>query len=212
MSTVLIEPATIQNFLLVKNEDFFRLNFGSVLKKISDDDFLELCRENEDLEIEMTQNGDLEIMSGTGGRTGRRNSRVTRRVDEWAEKDGSGVCFDSSTTFTLPNGAKRSPDTSWVIFSRWNTLSGDEQDGLPPLCPDFVIEIRSRTDSLKKLQTKMAEYLENGAQLGWLIDSQNKQVFVYRPNAAPEVLENPIKVSGEPLLNGFSLNLQEIWD
>jgi Uma2 family endonuclease len=188
------------------------IDFGSLLKPISDDDFLRLSRGNQDLQIEMTKDGDLIIMPGTGGLTGNRNARIIARAVIWAEADGSGVTFDSDTIFRLPNGAKRLPDFSWVRNEKWNSLTDAEKEKIVPFAPDFLIELRSPTDSLTDLQTKMREYVENGASLGWLIDPTNKCVFVYRPNAEVEILENPETVSGEPLLKGFTLNLKEIWE
>jgi Uma2 family endonuclease len=124
---------------------------------------------------------------------------------------GTGIGFDSSTGFTLPNGAKRSPDVAWVRRERWEALSEEERDRFPPLCPDFVIELRSRSDPLTPLQEKMAEYIANGAQLGWLIDPGERRLYIYRPEVTPECLEQPEQVSGEPLLPGFELDLREIW-
>lgn len=187
------------------------IDFGSLLKPIDDDEFLKLSRNNQDVQIETTKDGDLIIMPGTGGLTGRKNSRIIRRLDEWAEKDGTGVTFDSDTIFCLPNNAKKIPDASWVRNEKWNSLSKEEQDKIVPFAPDFAIELRSRTDSLKDLQDKMREYIENGVSLGWLIDPTERKVYVYRPNAEAETLENPAEISGEPVLKGLVLNLKEIW-
>ena len=191
--------------------DEIKLNLGSFLKPMQSDEFLQLSRDNQDVQIEMTKDGDLIIMPGTGGLTGRKNSRIIRRLDEWAEADATGVSFDSDTIFCLPNGAKKIPDASWVSGEKWNALSAEEQDKIVPFAPDFAVELRSRTDSLKELQDKMREYIENGTRLGWLIDPANSCVHIYRPNADAEVLENPETVSGEPLLKNFTLNLREIW-
>ncbi len=188
------------------------VNFGSLLKRISDREFEEFCRANEDLRIELTSEGELIVMPGTGGRTGRRNFKLTGLFSAWAEADASGQSFDSSTIFSLPNGAKRSPDLSWVRNGRWDALAESEQETFPPLCPDFVVELRSQTDRLSSLQAKMQEYIANGAQLGWLIDPLERKVYVYCPEAAVEVLDNPRNVSGEPLLKGFSLDVQSLWD
>jgi Uma2 family endonuclease len=188
-----------------------KLDFGKKAKKLSDEDFFEFCRENADLRIEMDKNGDIEIMPPTGSETGIKNFKLTGKFWVWVEKDGTGEGFDSSTGFRLPNGAKRSPDLSWVRLEKWNKISPAKRKKFAPLCPDFVIEIRSETDSLEKLQAKMTEYIENGASLGWLIDVKNKKVYVYRPNAEIEVLDNPTEISGEPILKGFTLNLNEIW-
>ncbi len=188
------------------------LRFSTVLKHMSEDDFFEFCRRNDDLRIELTSEGDLEIMPPTGGKTGRRNAKLNMRVGIWAEQDGSGQVFDSSTLFTLPNGAKRSPDLAWILNERWNALTEEQQEKFAPLCPDFVVEIRSRTDSLKHLQRKMEEYIQNGAQLGWLLDPKKRKAHVYRPQAEVEILDDPQMVFGEPLLKGFVLNAREMWD
>lgn len=201
------------NTILVKENfvDDVKLNFDSFLKSMENDDFLQLSRDNQDVRIEMNKDGDLIIMPGTGGLTGRRNSRIIRKLDEWAEKDGTGVTFDSDTIFCLPNRAKIMPDASWISNKKWDALSEKEKDKIMSFAPDFAIELRSRTDSLKDLQEKMQEYNENGVSLGWLIDPTNRKVFVYRQSTEVEILENPKEVSGESSLKGFTLNLQEIW-
>lgn len=187
------------------------LDFRAVTEKISDDEFESFCRRNPDVEFEMTKEGELVIMPPTGGRTGNRNFSLIGYFFNWIEKDQSGVGFDSSTVFKLPNGAKRSPDLAWIKNERWEVLTGDEQEKFPPICPDFVVELRSPSDSLKNLQNKMREYIENGARLGWLIDPLEKRVHVYLPDANVEILDNPKKVSGEPLLEGFVLNVKKLW-
>ena len=178
---------------------------------LTDRQFYQLCRDNPDLRLELTARKDLILMAPTGSKTGWRNSRLNHRLVSWAEDDGTGLTFDSSTGFTLPNGAKRSPDAAWVRRERWDALTEAEQEEFAPICPDFVLELRSPRDLLSTLQAKMSEYLENGAQLGWLIDPQHRQVFVYRPAQPVECLESPTTVSGDPLLPGFVLNLLEIW-
>ncbi|HEY0100027.1 MAG TPA: Uma2 family endonuclease [Pyrinomonadaceae bacterium] len=188
------------------------LHFSPRLKQISEEEFYEFCQLNRDLRLELTSEGDLIIMPPTGGKSGLRNATLTAELKNWGKQDGTGLVFDSSTVFALPNGAKRSPDASWVSKDRWSALSEDEQEQFPPLCPDFVVELRSRTDALKNLRQKMEEYVANGAQLGWLIDPSERKVYVYRPSAPAEELDNPQTISGEPLLRGLSLNLQEIWD
>jgi len=150
-------------------------------------------------------------MAPTGGSTGSRNADITTQITIWAKKDGSGLSFDSSTMFCLPNGAKRSPDAAWISFDRWNALSERERESFVPLCPDFVVELRSPTDNLSFLQDKMQEYIANGAQLGMLIDSKSKQVHLYRPNQPVELLDNPQTVSGAPMLPGFVLSMKDIW-
>lgn len=180
-------------------------------QKISEEAFFEFCRINDDLRIEMNKNGDVIIMPPTTSETGRKNNNLATDVTIWARKDATGIVFDSSTGFTLPNGAKRSPDVSWIKNERWNALSESEKNKFAQICPDFVIELRSKTDSLQILQAKMTEYIENGAELGWLIDSANRKIYVYRPNIEVEILEKPEIVSGEPLLKHFELELKEIW-
>ena len=187
------------------------LNFQDVLKKMTDDEFENFCRRNPDVQIELTKEGELVIMPPTGGKTGVRNFSLIVEFGKWLDKDQSGVGFDSSTVFVLPNGAKRSPDLAWVKKERWDELSEEEKERFPPFCPDFVVELRSPSDSLNNLQTKMEEYIENGASLGWLIDPQERKIYVYRPNLEPEILENPESVSGEPLLKNFSLKTTKFW-
>ena len=187
------------------------LDFRDVLKKINDDEFEDFCRHNPDVEIELTKEGDLVIMPPTGGETGIRNFTLIGNFFNWLEKDKSGVGFDSSTVFKLPSGAKRSPDLAWVKNEKWNALSAEEKKKFPPLCPDFVVELRSSSDSLVNLQNKMKEYIENGASLGWLIDLLERKIFIYRPRFEMEILGNPNIVSGEPLLKNFSLKMKKIW-
>ena len=196
--------STLDNGLVV--------DFSPLATKVSDDEFAELCRLNPELQFERTSEGELVVMSPTGGKTGRRNLKLTVAFGLWAEKDGTGQSFDSSTLFSLPNRARRSPDLSWVRNHRWNALSAAEQEEFPPLCPDFVVELRSKSDSFKSLNRKMQEYMENGAQLGWLIDPFQRKVHIYRPGIHPEVLDNPQTISGEPLLKNFVLDIQTLWD
>jgi Uma2 family endonuclease len=173
--------------------------------------FEQLCVDNPDLRLELTSTGELILMPPTGSKTGLRNFKLTRQLGDWVEKDGKGVGFGSSTGFTLPNGAKLSPDAAWVRRERWDALSEQEQEGFAPLCPDFVVELRSRTDGLPPLQDKMQEYITNGAQLAWLIDPLKRQVYIYRPGHDVEVLEDSDKVSGDPVLADFVLDLRELW-
>jgi len=187
------------------------LDFRDVLKKINDDEFENFCRHNPDVEIELTKEGELIIMPPTGGKTGIRNFSLIGYFFNWVENDQSGVAFDSSTVFKLPNGAKRSPDLAWIKNKRWESLTDEDQEKFPPLCPDFVVELRSPSDSIKNLQAKMEEYIENGASLGWLIDPLERKIYVYHPNSEAEILENPDSLRGEPLLEHFSLKMKKIW-
>ena len=182
--------------------------------KLTEEQFLELCGLNDELRIEINARGDLELMPPTSGNTSRRNSNLSIDLGNWARADGTGVTFDSSGGFTLPNGAVRSPDASWVLKSRLSELSEREMDRFPAICPDFVVELRSRSDRLRDIQAKMEEYLENGARLGWLIDplDPRHRVYIYRPGVAAEVLEAPESLSGDPELPGFVLDLRRIWE
>lgn len=179
--------------------------------KMTDEQFALLCQENPELRLELTAQGELSIMPPTGSKTGWRNNEIAYALTAWAKADGTGVTFDSSTLFTLPNGAKRSPDASWIRKDRWNMLSVEKQEGFAPLCPEFIVELRSPLDRLSDLQEKMQEYIANGAQLGWLIDPLEKHVYIYRPNQAVEVLADPASVSGDPILPGFVLSVRELW-
>lgn len=179
--------------------------------RLSDEQFEQLCRDNEDLRLELTADGELLIMAPTGGTTGSRNADLTTQLTIWAKKDGSGLSFDSSTMFCLSNGAKRSPDAAWIRFDRWNTLTEKEQESFVPLCPDFVVELRSPTDRLSFLQEKMQEYIANGALLGLLIDRKSRLVYLYRPGQPVEKLDDPARVTCEPVLPDFVLSMKDIW-
>jgi len=178
---------------------------------LTDEQFFEFCQINRDLRIERTATGELLIMPPTGSETGGRNFRLNGQLYNWTEQNGTGFGFDSSTGFTLPNGAKVSPDAAWVKLERWNALTPEQQQKFAPICPDFVVELRSASLHLTPLKTKMQEYIGNGALLGWLIDRKKRQVYIYRPGVAVECLDNPATVSGESVLPGFVLDLSKIW-
>jgi Uma2 family endonuclease len=188
------------------------LHCGSFMKKFSDEELREFFTLNEHLRIELDSEGDLVIMAPTGGETGIRNFELNGNFWAWKTKDGRGKAFDSSTVFSLPNGSKRSPDLAWVLNERWEALSKSERVKFPPICPDFVVELRSQSDSLDFLIDKMVEYITNGAQLGWLLDPFERKVYVFRPGAEVEILDDPETVSGEPLLRGFTLDVRAIWE
>ncbi len=177
---------------------------------LTDEQFFQLCQNNRDLQFERTASGELLIMPPTGSDTGRRNVKITTQLDIWNSQNNLGEVFDSSSGFKLPNGADRSPDASWVPRERWEALTPEQQEGFAPICPDFAVELHSPSDSLKKIQEKMQEYIENGARLGWLIDRKNRRVEIYRPNRDVEILENPATLSGEDVLPGFVLDLTPI--
>ncbi|HJY79874.1 MAG TPA: Uma2 family endonuclease [Candidatus Binatia bacterium] len=178
---------------------------------LTEEQFIELCQENPELRLELTAHGELVIMPPTGSESGWRSGQVFLSLGTWAKQDGTGLSFDSSTGFTLPNGAIRSPDASWIQRERWTALTKAQREKFAPICPDFVIEVRSVTDRLSDLLEKMQEYLDNGARLGWLIDPIDKRAYVYRPGQPVEILENPQSLSGDPVLPGFRLNVQELW-
>lgn len=172
--------------------------------------FYQLCQLNPDTKLELTAQRELEIMSPTGGEGGNRNIKLSARLENWTEKNNTGIAFDSSTMFQLPNGAFRSPDAAWILQSRWKNLTDEERKTFPPICPDFVVELRSETDTLTSLQKKMQEYIHNGTRLGWLIDPQNQTVEIYRQGQEKEILSNPSQVMGENILPGFVLSLHGI--
>lgn len=179
--------------------------------EMDDDQFFELAQINRDLRMERNAQGELIIMPPTGWETGDRNSELGMQLRVWSKGNGKGKVVDSSAGYRLPNGATRSPDASWVSKTHLAAIPPRERKKFLPLCPDFVVELKSPTDLLNELQDKMVEWIENGAQLGWLIDPEMKQVHVYRPNGKVEILENPNALSGEPLLEGFVLDLTQIW-
>ncbi len=186
------------------------LDINSILD-LTDDQFFDLCQRNRDVKFERTVTGELIIMTPTGGETSNSNGRLTQQLFNWTDRDGTGIAFDSSGGFKLPNGADRSPDASWVRLDRWNALTPEQRQKFPPICPDFVVELLSPTDSLKTTQAKMREYIENGAHLGWLINRKTRQVEIYRSGQDVEILESPTSVSGENVLSGFVLRLDSIW-
>jgi Uma2 family endonuclease len=173
--------------------------------------FEQVCREYTKLRLELTSSGELIVMPPTSPLTGMRNSNLIYQLEAWARKDGTGVCFGNTAGFILPNNAIRSPDASWIRRVKWDNLSQQQKERLSSFCPDFVIELRSRTDRLPVLLSKMAEYIANGVSLGWLIDPGTRRVYVYRPGEEVVVLENPESVSGEPLLPGFELRTTNLW-
>jgi Uma2 family endonuclease len=181
------------------------LSFKNVT--LSDEQFYQLCQDNENWQLERTVKGELVIMPPVGGVSGNRESDLNADLVIWNRQTQLGKVFSSSTIFRLPNGGDRSPDVAWVANERWELLTPEEQEKFPPLCPDFVIELRSRTDSLTQLQAKMQEYLNSGLRLGWLINPQEQQVEIYRPNQALEIVQLPTTLSGENVLPEFILNL-----
>ena len=196
--------------LIQTNNIPLTVNFPAIVQ-MTHEQFLEFCQVNRDLRIERTATGDVIIMPPTFSDTGNRNFNLAVYLGIWTEQDGTGIGFDSSAGFTLPNGATRSPDAAWIKLDRWNALTDAQKASFAPICPDFVIELRSASDPLSRLQAKMQEYIDNGASLGWLIDRQNQQVYVYCPQQAIATLDQPASLNSDPELPGFILQMAKIW-
>ncbi|MDZ8023435.1 MAG: Uma2 family endonuclease [Nostoc sp. SerVER01] len=182
------------------------LNLEPILR-LTDEQFYQLCMANKDLNLELDAKGELIIVPPVGGESGNQEADLITDLNIWNRQTKLGIVFSSSTIFSLPNGAKRSPDAAWIKLSRWEALTVKQRQKFPPLTPDFIIELRSQSDSLKTLQQKMQEYIENGLRLGWLINPQAKQVEVYRPAHPVEVVKMPALLSGEEVLPGFELQV-----
>ena len=200
--------------LLIKAESAdikINLGFLTASKAMPDEQFYQFCLSNPELRIERSALGEITIIPPAFSDTGNRNLKISQQVANWADSDGAGEVFDSSAGFTLPNGATRSPDTAWILAARWNALTDEQKASFAPIVPDFVIELRSASDTLNSLQEKMQEYIENGVRLGLLIDRKARKVHVYRSGQLPEVLDNPDGVSCEPELTGFVLKMAKIW-
>ncbi|MEO1387794.1 MAG: Uma2 family endonuclease [Cyanobacteria bacterium J06634_6] len=182
------------------------LEMKSADLRLNDAEFYRLCQANRDLKLELSAEGNLIIMPPTGWETGQRNSSLNRIVGNWAEEDGTGIIFDSSTGFKLPNGATRSPDVSWVLKTRIEAIEPDP-DKFLPLSPDFAIELRSANDNLSDAQDKMQEYLDNGLKLGWLIDPKRREVEIYRDKRSVEIVD----FSGDAVLPNFTFDLTKVF-
>jgi Uma2 family endonuclease len=178
---------------------------------LGDDDLFDLCAANRELRIERTSDGELVIMPPTGGETGRRNFDLIGQFAVWVRQDGTGMGFDSSTGFLLPNGAERAPEVAWVRRSRWDALTEVQRRKFPPVCPDFVIELRSASDTLVAGQAKLEEYIACGCRLGWLIDPDERRAYVYRPGRSVEVREQTTELRGDPELPGLIIDLRSLW-
>jgi len=202
MATTL-SPVTSSSHLVLHVPDSLRM---------TDDQLLEFCAVNSELRIERTAEGDLIVTPPAGAETSRANNDIGSQLGTWARRDGTGSAFDSSGGFTLPNGAMRSPDAAWILKTRWRKLSKEERQRFSHICPDFVIELKSPSDSISILKAKMEEWIANGVRLGWLIHPERQRVHVYRPNRAVEVLTNVTSVSADPELSGFTLDLTTVWD
>ena len=187
------------------------IKFEPVIK-MTDELFEQFCAMNDDMRIELSAEGTIEIMPPTKGDSGAKELDIAVDLGIWARADGSGIAFGSSAGFTLPNSAVRAPDASWIPRERLAALTEEEKNSFMPVCPDFVVELRSRSDRLSVLQAKMDEYMANGARLGWLLDPLQRRARIYRPQAQVEILDNPDAISADPELPGFTLDLKPIWD
>jgi Uma2 family endonuclease len=188
----------------------YTVNLNSIVS-MTDEQFYQLCLSNPDLKFERNVKGELIIMPPTGGETGNRNAEVASEFVIWNRRTRLGKVFDSSTCFKLPNGADRSPDVAWVRLARWDALTPEQREKFPPIAPDFVLELMSPSDSLLVSQTKMQEYMENGVQLGWLLERKTYRVEIYRQGKTIEIQQKPTALSGEDVLPGFSLDLSLVW-
>jgi len=186
------------------------LNLNPIIQ-LTDEQFYQLCQENQDVKLERNAQGEIIVMPPSGGETSKQNSNLNLQVGLWNEQTQLGEVFDSNGGFSLPKGGDRAPDVAWVKKERWDALTPEQKEKFIPLCPDFVIELLSPSDSLKKTQEKMQEYLDNGLRLGWLINRKTQQIEIYRQGQDVEVLQSPSTLSGEDVLPGFVLNLQRIW-
>ncbi|MDQ6700542.1 MAG: Uma2 family endonuclease [Acidobacteriota bacterium] len=181
-------------------------------RRMTDDEYYNFCCANSDLRIERTAEGEIVIMPPTGGETGYRNSDLTGQLRDWARRDGRGRAFDSNTEFFLPNGAARAPDASWVLRSRLEAFTKQQKRKFLPLCPDFVVELTSPSDRLSQVRAKMREWIDNGAQLGWLLDADKRTAYIFKPGQDPVRIVNASELIGEDPVAGFRLELHDIWE
>jgi Uma2 family endonuclease len=179
---------------------------------MTDDELLRFCAANGDLRVEREANGEILVMTPAGSKTGKKNTDVIIDLGMWNRENDRGVVFESNTGFTLPDGSMLSPDAAWVERRRWEALSDRDQERFAPICPDFVIELRSPSDSLPELKDKMERWIANGAQLAWLIDPIEQEVTIYRQGESPEVHHHPTSVQGSGVMAGFELVMARIWE
>jgi Uma2 family endonuclease len=190
--------------------DALTVSLESVIE-LTDEQFFQLCQKNKELRFERNAQGDMTIMAPEGCETGMWSVEISADLVNWNRRNKLGVAFGSSTGFTLPNGANRSPDAAWILKERWDALTPYQQSRFAPICPDFVIELMSPSDNLKVTQAKMQEYQENGTRLGWLMNRKDREVEIYRIGKEVEVLRSPLSLLGEHVLPEFVLNLEAIW-
>ena len=201
----------VRNLTQIQDDAYVGPDLINITQPVTHEQFEQLCRKYRKLRLELTSTRELIVMPPTGADTARLNSNLTYQLETWSRQDRTGVCFGNNGGFTLPNGAIRSPDGSWIKREKWDRLTDQQKKRFGPWCPDFVVELSSPSDRVSEVRKKMVEYMETGAYLGWLIDPCKRQVYVYRPNEEVVVLDNPETVSADPLLPGFTLNLTELW-
>ena len=194
----------------IEADTAFRVSLNLESVGLTDDQFNRLCSDNRHSRIELTADKQLIIMSPCRPETSRQNVKIVQRLANWADEDSTGVCFGPDAIFSLPNGAKRSPDASWIPKRRWDRLTAEEKLTITPICPDFVIELRSLSDRVSDLEEKMEEYISNGAKLGWLLDTIDNRAVIYHPGNPPLTIETPEMISGDPVLKEFHFNFREI--
>jgi len=200
-----------RNLTQIQDDAYIGPDLINITQPVTHEQFEQLCRKYRKLRLELTSTGELIVMPPTGAETARLNFNLLCQLGVWSRQDSSGICFSEAAGFILPNGAIRAPDAAWVKREKWDRLTDQQKKRFAPWCPDFVMELRSPSNSLSELHNKMLEYMETGTSLGWLIDPFKRQVYVYRPNEEVVVLDNPETVSADPLLPGFTLNLTELW-
>jgi Uma2 family endonuclease len=183
----------------------------SLERPMTDDELLRFCAANDSLSLERETNGEILIMTPANTKTSKMNSRIVRLLDEWAEEDSRGIATGPDGGYSLPDGSMRIPDAAWVELARWEALTEAQQSSFAPLCPEFVIELRSPSDKLPQSRGKMEQWIANGAQLAWLIDPQRKVVEIYRPGEEPEIHEQPTSVQGDGPVAGFELVMARVW-
>lgn len=181
-------------------------------RPLRDDELLEFCAANDPLRIERNPAGELIVMTPAGGKTSNSESYLSRELDIWTEQDAGGIAFNANGGFSLPDGSVRAADAAWLSLQKWNSLSPEEQSRFIPFCPEFVIELRSPSDSITELEQKMRDWMSNGAQLAWLIDPMRKLAMIYRPSQEPETLPQPELLHGEGPIAGFTLKMQRLWE
>lgn len=178
---------------------------------MSDEELMRFCAANDAVRVERDANGEILAKPLAGCRTSRQNVAITSALGEWSRRDGRGYAF-ANAGFTLPDGSMRGTYTAWIESMRWDSLSKRDKDRFSPICPDFIIELRSQSDSLSELEAKMEQWIANGAKIAWLVDPERQVVAIYCSDDEPEVLHHPTSVQGNGVVAGFELVMTRIWE